>query len=198
VVTYGCCGGYVAGTVSPPEKKKTALAPTQGAVVVHLPDDARLYVDGQPSSLTSPTRRIVTPDLVVGQDYVYTLKAEAVRNGQTVEQQKKIFVRAGREVEVDLRDLTARAESASPARVRVHLPAEARLYVDGVLCPLTSGMRAFDTPPLEDGRPYYYTLKAELVRDGERRAQSKHVEVRAGKVATVDFNDLGSVRTASR
>jgi uncharacterized protein (TIGR03000 family) len=62
--------------------------------------------------------------------------------------------------------------------------------VDDVLCPLTSGERTFTTPPLEVGRAYYYTLKAEVRRDGETRSSNRRIDVEAGKELTVEFKDL--------
>src|SRR5207302_2379797 len=43
-------------------------------------------------------------------------------------------------------------EAAAPARVTVRLPAEARLWVDGVACPLASETRTFATPQLQAGQ----------------------------------------------
>src|SRR5205807_1899689 len=100
-----------------------------------------------------------------GRTYHYTMKAVADRDGQTVSQSKRVAVRAGATIRVDLRDL--KAESAQDiARVSVRVPEDAKLYVDGVACPLTSSKREFDTPKLEVGRKYAYTLKAEVNRDG--------------------------------
>lgn len=76
------------------------------------------------------------------------------------------------------------------ARVTVRLPAAARLYVDGVLCPLASDTRTFDTPPLRPGRDYAYILKAEVVRDGKTLSNSKRVLVRSGETTSVDFGDM--------
>jgi uncharacterized protein (TIGR03000 family) len=83
-------------------------------------------------------------------------------------------------------------------RVTVRLPEDARLFVDGVSCPLTSATRSFETPPLEPGKKYEYTLKAEVMRDGEPYSDSKRVVVQAGKEATVDFGDLRPVQAARR
>ena len=81
-------------------------------------------------------------------------------------------------------------ESVSPGRVTVRLPADALLYVDAVFCPLTTGTRSFDTPPLPAGRPFFYTLRVELVRGGQTFFASKRVEVEAGLEAEVDFGNL--------
>src|SRR5262245_2410610 len=85
------------------------------------------------------------------------------------------------------------------ATVVVHLPADARLYVDNVLCPLNSNKRTFQTPPLEKGRKYYYTIKARAVREGKPVQESRKVYVAAGKKVRVDFGDLTTtVRTAKK
>jgi uncharacterized protein (TIGR03000 family) len=80
----------------------------------------------------------------------------------------------------------------APARITVRLPADARLSVDGVECPLTSDMRAFDTPVLASGQKFYYLLKAEVVRDGRPIAQTRRVDFRSGESVIVSFEDLGT------
>jgi uncharacterized protein (TIGR03000 family) len=89
------------------------------------------------------------------------------------------------------------AETAS-AHLTVKLPERARLYVDGVAAPLTaSATRTFDTPQLQPGKDYSYTLKAELVRDGQTLTASKRVVFRTGESVTVDLNDLRSAASVA-
>jgi uncharacterized protein (TIGR03000 family) len=84
------------------------------------------------------------------------------------------------------------------ARVTVRLPEDARLYVDNVTCPLTSSTRSFTTPTLEPGQRYYYTLRAEVTRNGQVHADSKRVTVEAGRESTVAFGDLQPTVSARR
>jgi uncharacterized protein (TIGR03000 family) len=168
---------------------------------VQLPASADLFVEGRQLSQTSATRRVVTPNLEAGQTYAYTLKAKMVRDGQTVTATKTISFRAGETARVDFGALeTAVAEkpAAAPARITVRLPADAKLSIDGVACPLTSGTRSFDTPDLQPGKSYAYTLKAEIVRDGKARAESRKVMVQAGEKLTVRFRDQADLQTAQR
>jgi uncharacterized protein (TIGR03000 family) len=104
-------------------------------------------------------------------------------------------VRAGESATADFTKLAAEGKDA--AKITVKLPADARLYVDGTMCPLTSDLRSFTTPELDAGQKYYYTLKAEVVRGGETHSSRKRVIVEAGKDVTVEFGDL-PVQTASR
>jgi uncharacterized protein (TIGR03000 family) len=83
--------------------------------------------------------------------------------------------------------VSARAQAA---RVTVQLPADARLFIDNVACPLTSSTRSFNTPALQQGRDYYYTLRAEVTRNGQTRVQSQRVTVAAGRHVRVEFNNL--------
>jgi uncharacterized protein (TIGR03000 family) len=118
-------------------------------------------------------------------------EADAVRDALKKLRQKK-------QEETQAPSDTLVSSSPQPARITVQLPADARLYVDNVFCPLTSSTRSFPTPPLEPGREFYYTLRAEVTRDGRTRVQSQRVIVGAGRQVSVEFNDFGSLRTAQR
>jgi uncharacterized protein (TIGR03000 family) len=80
-------------------------------------------------------------------------------------------------------------EASLPARLTVQLPADARLWVDDVECPLTSSERSFNTPVLEQGRTYYYTLKMQVQRQGAARTDSQRVLVTAGQNVNVNFRE---------
>ena len=88
--------------------------------------------------------------------------------------------------------------AALPARLTVRLPADARLWVDQVECPLTTGERAFNTPVLQPGQTYYYTLKMQLQRQGNPVTESKRVLVSAGQNVTVTFHEPERVTTVQR
>jgi uncharacterized protein (TIGR03000 family) len=87
---------------------------------------------------------------------------------------------------------------AAPARLTVRLPADARLWVDQVECPMTSSERAFNTPVLQPGQTYYYTLKISVQRQGAPVTDSQRVLVRAGQSVNVIFNEPEAITTAQR
>jgi uncharacterized protein (TIGR03000 family) len=89
------------------------------------------------------------------------------------------------------------APSPAVARVTVNLPANARLWVDQVECPLSSAVRSFDTPLLQPGQTYYYTLRMEVPGSGAP-SESRRVLVSAGGQVTVDFNAAAVTATAQR
>ncbi len=85
------------------------------------------------------------------------------------------------------------APAYAPATVVVTLPAGAKLYFNDRPTAKTTDRREFETPLLDPGMSYRYTLRAEAVVNGKLQVQSKVVEVRAGKKATVFFTFPTSV-----
>jgi len=79
--------------------------------------------------------------------------------------------------------------SAAPATILVTLPADARLTVDDTATSSTTGVRTLITPPLEPGKDFQYTLKAQINRDGKELTTEKQISVRAGQqtVVTLEF-----------
>jgi uncharacterized protein (TIGR03000 family) len=175
--------------------KNNASLGNAAAVVLKAPANVRLSVDGRDIPRTTIEQTFRTPDLEPGYWYTYTFTANTIRDGQPTTFTKQVRVQAGQTFEADFTRLST--EGRDVARVTVKLPSDARLFVDNVLCPLTSATRSFDTPALDAGRSYYYTLKAEVVRDGEKHTASQRVVVEAGKQVVVQFKDL-PVQSASR
>lgn len=100
----GCC----ASTVVTPEKKpmtkpepvkepkKTGSISAPATIIVNLPANARLTVDGAQTTSTTERRVLVTPELEFGATYIYTMQAEIVlESGRTEAQIQQINVRGG-------------------------------------------------------------------------------------------------------
>jgi uncharacterized protein (TIGR03000 family) len=118
---YGCYNSYSCGgfnpygqepmppeQIGPPkaEEKKAgsggsgSVNPNRAKVIVQLPADAKLYVDDHPIKATSENQTFSTPRLEPGQTYFYEVRAEAIRDGKTVVESKRVLVKAGQEVTV--------------------------------------------------------------------------------------------------
>jgi uncharacterized protein (TIGR03000 family) len=79
------------------------------------------------------------------------------------------------------------AKAAGPATIVVRLPAQASLSINDRASKLTSPTRKFVSPPLQPGKDYYYTLKAEIERDGRPVTATQRVAVHAGEEKQVLF-----------
>jgi len=81
-------------------------------------------------------------------------------------------------------------ESAAdrPATLTVRLPADARLTVDGAPTQSKEAVRTFVTPPLEAGKAFRYTLKAQVSREGKPVEVTREVTVRAGEETAITLD----------
>jgi uncharacterized protein (TIGR03000 family) len=106
----------------PTPENGTALvsngATARATVIVRLPADARLFAESKALSLTGPERKFVSPELPMGQEFVYRFRVEYERDGETVSVTKKVAIRAGAHMNVEFTDLTAKAvpEKAVPEK----------------------------------------------------------------------------------
>jgi uncharacterized protein (TIGR03000 family) len=86
--------------------------------------------------------------------------------------------------------VTPAKPAAAPATITVSLPADAKLFVDDAATTSTSETRTFTSPELNAGKDYHYTIKAEIVRQGQKLTASERVTVRAGEETKVSFTQV--------
>jgi len=102
---YGGGSNYYRPMSQSPQSTPQAAqpSPNQAFVNINLPTTAALvWIDGQKlESGLSATRLYTTPNLEPGQDYAYTVKAQWVRRGENVSQEKSVRVEAGKTSVVD-------------------------------------------------------------------------------------------------
>jgi uncharacterized protein (TIGR03000 family) len=116
--SYGCGGGIIVVPGGKKDGKKegtkdgkgkteeeelgTFNGPSPATLVISLPADAKLTVDGYQTQSTSATRRFTTPPLPTGRDFSYALEATVVVDGKTQVISKQVMVRAGEETRATL------------------------------------------------------------------------------------------------
>ena len=67
------------------------------------------------------------------------------------------------------------------------VPADARLTFDDEPTTSTGSRREFYSPRLSVGSTFYYTLKAEVMREGKAVTMEKRIQFRAGERIDVTF-----------
>jgi uncharacterized protein (TIGR03000 family) len=99
-------GGTETPTAFPPQVVTSWASPASGSapvsLVVRLPADARLTIDGHPTRSTSGTRWFVSPPLEPGKTFHYELRAEVVRDGKRLTETRRVAVRAGQVSDVTM------------------------------------------------------------------------------------------------
>ncbi len=107
----------------------------RGRVLVRLPADAKLYVEGKPLSVTNGERTFVTPPLPADREAVYTFKVEYTRDGDTVAHSRKVKVKANGTTVVDFADPTGTAVKADPIKSLPPVPRMPAVPTDAVKAP---------------------------------------------------------------
>jgi uncharacterized protein (TIGR03000 family) len=79
----------------------------------------------------------------------------------------------------------------------VFLPPDAKLTIDGHATTSSSGYRTFRTPPLQNGKAFEYTLRAEYVRGNKTFVVTSPAVVRAGEESTVSLLPAGEERVSA-
>jgi len=70
---------------------------------VRVPSEAQIWIDGDKTQQSGVFRRFLSPQLDQGKSYVYTIKGEwQQQNGQKISRTRKVTVRAGEAVDIDL------------------------------------------------------------------------------------------------
>jgi uncharacterized protein (TIGR03000 family) len=77
----------------------------------------------------------------------------------------------------------------SVARFTIVVPADAELTVDGIPTTVSGTERSFNSPPLDKGFDYAYTIRARWTQDGAPVEQTRKVSFKAGSQVRVDFTN---------
>jgi uncharacterized protein (TIGR03000 family) len=192
--------------IMPPAVPRPELPPPQegkGQVLMEMPADALVFVNDKRIDAATA---FLTPELQPDQEYAVKVETVSVHGGKNINRVKRLSIHAGEVVRLAYQDMepaeqrwtSTGQKAAAPAHITVRLPADARLNVHGVDCPLTSETRTFDTPVLTPGETYSYLLKAEVLRDGRTVAQTQRVTFRSGQRVLVSFEDLGTRSLSAR
>ena len=100
------------GKIETPPKKLPGEVLAPATIVVTLPADAKLIIDGYVSQQTSTVRTLVTTPIQPGQEFTYTLVAQGTVSGQPVSQTQRVTVRSSEQMPVRF-DFSSTPASAS-------------------------------------------------------------------------------------
>jgi len=66
--------------------------------------------------------------------------------------------------------------------------ADAEVFINDTATSSTGTERQFESPALDPGQSYHYTIRAQWMDNGKRVEQKREVPVKAGQTVTVDFS----------
>jgi uncharacterized protein (TIGR03000 family) len=171
--------------------QQTGMRRAEGLLTVNVPEEAKIFVNGQATTSTGSTRQYVSRDLQNGLTYAYEVRAEIVRDGQTLEQTKTIDLRAGA-----TSSLAFDFDGAQPVEtsLTVRVPAEAKVFLAGNATTASGETRVFKTTGLSNGKGWNnYTVRVEMERDGKLVTEEKVINLAAGETKELSFFEVEKV-----
>jgi uncharacterized protein (TIGR03000 family) len=169
---------------STPPAPASAARANQATLTVSVPSDAKVYVNGQLTRSTGAERRYVSRGLRNDVGYVYEVRAEWTRDGETLQQTKVVRLESGAAEHLAF-DFTEAAETT----LTINVPEDARVTLAGHEINGAGAVRVFTTDRLSAGQTWSdYAVEASVVRDGRTLSQSKSITLRAGEAQTVSFD----------
>jgi uncharacterized protein (TIGR03000 family) len=97
--------------VAPPALQGDKVA----QIVVAVPADAQVWIEGQPTKQTGTSRWFVSPALNKGEEYQYRIRARWREDGKDVEQTQRLAVHAGDNVSVSFPTGGKKEAAGAPA-----------------------------------------------------------------------------------
>lgn len=85
---------------------------------------------------------------------------------------------------------------AKKAALKVTVPEEALVYVNGILTKSTGPSRTYVSRGLSDGFQYTYEVRAEMVRDGQKLEETKVVSLKVGDDLELTFDGLAPAKSS--
>jgi uncharacterized protein (TIGR03000 family) len=139
--------------------QKSEEYPDAALVVAHLPEDALIWFQDQPTKQAGTLRQFVSPPLTVGKSYTYTVRVEWPEDGRWVSQVHTFPVHAGDIHCVDVIPTESRAVELAVAENLAKLAPDDRKAAQAQrFCAVQEGIRLGSM-----GAPVKVTVKGQAV-----------------------------------
>jgi uncharacterized protein (TIGR03000 family) len=181
---------------TPAPGTSTSNTRADGLLAVSVPQDAKIFVNGQATSSTGDMRQYVSRDLQSGYNYSYEVRAEVVRDGRTVEQVKKVDLRAGETANLAF---DFGGGSSVETSLTLHVPSDAKVYLAGNATKAGGETRVFRTTGLSGSKTWDgYTIRVELDRGGRTLTKEETISLKAGESQELRFDFDGDKIASTR
>lgn len=140
------------------------------SLTVAVPSDAKIFVNGNPTTSKGAVRQFVSKGLIPGKDYRFQLRAELeAADGTTLTEEKELVVTAGgvEHVQFAFSEGNAAVETA----VTLNVPEGAQVRLAGSNTNITGSERTYRTSRMKVGE-VWDDYEIEVTLDGQTKRQS--------------------------
>ena len=161
-------------------------------LTVHVPNEARVFVNNLATSSSGSDRTFVSRNLRWGARYNYEVRAEIVRDGKSVTETKSVELAANENAELNFTFAKPEQTAAKATVLKVHVPADAKVYLAGKETRSAGEVREFTTSKLAEGQEWTnYTIRAVVTRNGKLISRDETISLKAGEARQLSF-DFGA------
>jgi uncharacterized protein (TIGR03000 family) len=138
---------------------KNEEAPEKALIVAHLPEDARIWFEDEPTKQTGTLRQFLSPPLTPGKNYTYTVRVQWPEEGKWVSQVHSFPIHAGGIHCIDVIASQSRAVEKAVAENLAKLdPDDRKAAEEQRFCAVQEGIRLGSM-----GVPVKVTVKGQTV-----------------------------------
>ncbi len=161
-----------------PEEDTTSISPDDSKAVLNVivPRQAKILINGTPTTTPGKFRSYVSSKLTKDQDYEYEVKAILVEDGKQKVRTELVSIRSGinKTVKFDF------SEPVTSLAIRV--PTDAKVSICGQEMKQTGSLRNFTTNRLKSGKVWKdYQVRVEYSVNGKKQVEEKTLDLRAGE-----------------
>jgi len=188
-MTGGEIIGAPAAVPAPTDSTSRETVPADGALlVVEVPADATIFVNGAKTSSQGTVRRYLSRGLVAGQKYEFVVRMAADAGEEAT---KVVSLTAGQRTSISF-------EAAAPkTSVTLRVPADAKVWLAGNPTASTGEVRTFATSILASGKTWKgYEIRVAAMVDGQERSVSKVIDLSAGDAIDLTLDPVAREASA--
>ena len=179
-------------------------------LTVSVPADANVMINGKETKITGTTRTYVTRNLRSDRQYKYEIRAEVERDGQLRSESRVVYVKRddapqiafnfeSQSTDTQLEQVAQvsnknNSEENPTTTLRLHVPANAKVMLDGKKTTTPGSVRVYRTTTLAHGERWSdYKVRVELERDGRLLSKEMAISMWGGQTRDLEFSfDEGS------
>lgn len=165
---------------------------TNISLKLNVPEDARVIINDRPTSMTGSERTFVVRGGQVQDSYQFVVRAEVERHGHTISETQRVKLNGGQasslsfKLGTEAEQLVAANEVVSTT-VKLHVPADARVFLAGKEMKQTGELRVFQTTRLPAGETLQDYQVRVVMAEGDALIGEKTLTLIGGQTQEVEF-----------
>ena len=157
-------------------------------LIVHVPSDAQVYVNGVATRTPGSERTYISSGLKPNRSYRYQVRAEVVRNGRRHELTRRAMLSAGKTTELRFDFGSLVAAETTDTRLTLNVPEDAKVTLAGSETNVTGTRRVFFTNRLSVGQSWdSYQVSVSVNREGRTLTRDRLVTLKGGDDVELTF-----------